>query len=100
MMSSKMLAPHIGSYLQGGHNLGQHAEDKEALNLLKQGADGQPWDVLVVQEQKQLQHSLFLKYGLSQDVLCVTLVKISFQMFSRLPLIHVLLDQELLWMMV
>ncbi|MGV3659106.1 MAG: hypothetical protein ACO1TE_02950 [Prosthecobacter sp.] len=54
ILSSKLLAPHIGSYLQGGHKLEQHATDKDALNLLKQGADGQPWDVVVVQEQSVL----------------------------------------------
>lgn len=54
MLSSKLLAPHIGSYLQGGHKLDQHATDKDALALLKQGADGQPWDVVVVQEQSVL----------------------------------------------
>lgn len=54
MLSSRLLAPHIGSYLQGGHKLDQHATDKDALDLLKQGADGQPWDVVVVQEQSVL----------------------------------------------
>ncbi len=54
ILSSKLLAPHIGSYLQGGHKLDQHATDKDALALLKQGADGQPWDVVVVQEQSVL----------------------------------------------
>lgn len=55
MLSSGALAPHIGSYLQGGHKLGQHAGDPEALKLLRQGADdGRPWDVLVVQEQSLL----------------------------------------------
>lgn len=55
MLSSGVLAPHIGSYLQGGRKLGQHAADPEALKLLRQGADdGKPWDVLVVQEQSLL----------------------------------------------
>lgn len=54
VLSSKRLAPHIGSYLQGGHKLQQHATDKDALALLKQGADGRPWDVVVVQEQSVL----------------------------------------------
>lgn len=54
LLSSKMLAPHIGSYLQEGYKLDQHATDKDALTLLKQGADGQPWDVVVVQEQSVL----------------------------------------------
>lgn len=54
LLSSKVLAPHIGSYMQGGYKLAQHAEDPEALKLLKQGADGKPWDVLVVQEQSVL----------------------------------------------
>lgn len=54
ILSSQMMKPHIGSYLQGGHKLLQHATDEEALKLLRQGADGQPWDVLVVQEQSVL----------------------------------------------
>jgi|APTNR8051073442_1049403.scaffolds.fasta_scaffold05186_4 hypothetical protein len=55
MLSSGVLAPHIGSYLQEGYKLAQHAADPEALALLKQGADdGKPWDVLVVQEQSVL----------------------------------------------
>ncbi len=55
LLSSGVLAPHIGSYMQGGYKLGQHAVDPEALALLKQGADdGKPWDVLVVQEQSVL----------------------------------------------
>lgn len=55
MLSSGVLAPHIGSYLQGGYRLEQHATDKVGLDLLKKGADdGKPWDVLVVQEQSVL----------------------------------------------
>jgi hypothetical protein len=55
ILSSGVLAPHIGSYLQGSHALGQHAADAEAQKLLKQGADdGKPWDVLVLQEQSLL----------------------------------------------
>ncbi|MDZ4401297.1 hypothetical protein [Prosthecobacter sp.] len=55
LLSSKVLAPHIGSYLQGGFKLEQHATDSKALALLKQGADdGKPWDVVVVQEQSVL----------------------------------------------
>ncbi len=54
ILSSKVLAPHIGSYLEGNYKLAQHAEDKDALKLLKQGADGAPWDVVVVQEQSVL----------------------------------------------
>jgi len=54
ILSSQVLAPHIGSYLQGGYKLDQHAADKDAMDLLKQGADGQPWDVVVVQEQSVL----------------------------------------------
>lgn len=52
LLSSQVLAPHIGSYTQGSHKLELHANDRDALTLLKQGADdGKPWDVLVVQEQ-------------------------------------------------
>jgi hypothetical protein len=52
LLSSKVLSPHIGSYLRGNYKLEQHAADQEALKLLKEGADGgKPWDVLVVQEQ-------------------------------------------------
>lgn len=52
LLSSKVLAPHIASYLRGSYKLEQHATDQDALNLLKQGADdSKPWDVLVVQEQ-------------------------------------------------
>lgn len=55
LLSSGMLAPHIGSYLQEAHTLANHAADADALSLLKQGAgDGRPWDVLVVQEQSIL----------------------------------------------
>lgn len=55
MLSSKVLAPHIASYLRGSYKLEQHAVDQEALQMLKQGADdGKPWDVLVVQEQSVL----------------------------------------------
>lgn len=55
LLSSKVLAPHIGSYLQGSYKLAQHAVDAEAQKLLTQGADdGRPWDVLVVQEQSIL----------------------------------------------
>ncbi len=55
MLSSGMLAPHIGSYLQEAHTLADHAADAAALSLLKKGAeDGKPWDVLVVQEQSIL----------------------------------------------
>lgn len=52
LLSTGMLAPHIGSYAQGSYKLDLHAGDPEALALLKKGADdGKPWDVLVVQEQ-------------------------------------------------
>ena len=52
MLSSKVLAPHVGSHLQGNYTLEQHSTNAEGLALLKQGADdGQPWDVIVVQEQ-------------------------------------------------
>ncbi len=55
MLSSKVLSPHIGSYLQGSYKLEQHATDQAGLDLLKKGADdGKPWDVLVVQEQSVL----------------------------------------------
>lgn len=54
MLSSGLLAPHIGSYLQGGHNLDRHSQDADGLALLKQGADGKPWDVVVVQEHSVL----------------------------------------------
>ncbi|MBE2284759.1 MAG: hypothetical protein IAE77_14970 [Prosthecobacter sp.] len=55
LLSSQVLAPHIGSYLQSSYRLAQHAADPDALKLLKQGADdGRPWDVLVVQEQSIL----------------------------------------------
>ncbi|MDB6005455.1 MAG: hypothetical protein JWR15_2442 [Prosthecobacter sp.] len=55
MLSSKILAPHIASYLRGSYKLEQHAADKEALEMLKKGDDdGKPWDVLVVQEQSVL----------------------------------------------
>jgi hypothetical protein len=52
LLSSKLLAPHIASYLLGSYKLEQHATDPNVLKLLKQGADdGRPWDVVVVQEQ-------------------------------------------------
>ena len=52
MLSSKLLAPHIASYLLGNYNLTQHATDPNMAKLLQQGADdGKPWDVVVVQEQ-------------------------------------------------
>ncbi len=52
LLSSKMLSPHIGSYLRGSYKLEQHAADQDVLKLLKEGADGgKPWDVLVLQEQ-------------------------------------------------
>ena len=52
LQSSKLLAPHIASYLLGSYKLEQHATDPNVLKLLKDGADdGKPWDVLVVQEQ-------------------------------------------------
>ncbi len=52
LLSSKVLSPHIGSYLRGSYKLEQHAADQEALKMLKEGADGgKPWDVLVLQEQ-------------------------------------------------
>ncbi len=54
MLSSKVLAPHIASYLRGSYKLEQHATDKEGLEMLKKGDDGKPWDVLVVQEQSVL----------------------------------------------
>ena len=52
LLSSKMLAPHIGSNLLGNYTLEQHSTNAEGLALLKNGADdGKPWDVIVVQEQ-------------------------------------------------
>ncbi|OYW78268.1 MAG: hypothetical protein B7Z37_00230 [Verrucomicrobia bacterium 12-59-8] len=52
MLSSQLLAPHIGSNLQGSYTLERHSTNAEGLALLKQGADdGKPWDVVVVQEQ-------------------------------------------------
>ena len=52
LLSSKLLSPHIGSYLRGSYKLEQHAADQDALKMLKDGADGgKPWDVLVLQEQ-------------------------------------------------
>jgi len=55
LLSSGVLAPHIGSHLQGSFQLSQHAKAPDALALLKKGADdGKPWDVLVVQEQSLL----------------------------------------------
>jgi hypothetical protein len=55
LLSSGVLAPHIGSYLQGSYRLEQHSVDQAALGLLRQGADdGRPWDVIVVQEQSLL----------------------------------------------
>jgi len=55
LLSSKKLAPHIGSNLQGNYTLAQHTTNADGLALLKQGADdGKPWDVLVVQEQSLL----------------------------------------------
>lgn len=51
MLSSQLLAPHIGSNLQGNYTLERHTTSAEGLALLKQGADdGKPWDVVVVQE--------------------------------------------------
>ncbi|MEZ5386520.1 MAG: hypothetical protein R3F13_13490 [Prosthecobacter sp.] len=55
LLSSGLLAPHIGSYLQPGYRLEQHSVDQAGLGLLRQGADdGQPWDVIVAQEQSLL----------------------------------------------
>ncbi|WP_395718323.1 hypothetical protein [Prosthecobacter sp.] len=52
LLSSKMLAPHIASYLLVNYNLAQHAADSNGETLLRRGADdGKPWDVVVVQEQ-------------------------------------------------
>ena len=52
LLSSKMLAPHIGSNLLTNYTLAQHSTNADGLALLKQGADdGKPWDVIVVQEQ-------------------------------------------------
>lgn len=52
LLSSKLFAPHIASYLLGSYKLEQHATDPNVLKLLKDGADdGRPWDVVVVQEQ-------------------------------------------------
>ena len=49
LLSSGVLAPHIGSYTQGSYKLDLHAADREALALLKKGADdGKPWDVLEI----------------------------------------------------
>lgn len=51
MLSSQMLAPHIGSNLQGNYTLERHTTNAEGMDLLKKGADdGKPWDVVVVQE--------------------------------------------------
>jgi hypothetical protein len=51
MLSSQMLAPHIGSSLQGNYTLERHTTNAEGMDLLKKGADdGKPWDVVVVQE--------------------------------------------------
>lgn len=51
LLSSKVLAPHIGSNLQGNYTLERHTTNAEGMALLKQGADdGKPWDVVVVQE--------------------------------------------------
>ena len=55
LLSSGLFAPHIGSYLQPGYRLEQHSVDQAGLGLLRQGADdGQPWDVIVEQEQSLL----------------------------------------------
>ncbi len=52
LLSSKVLAPHIGSNLLGNYTLEQHSTNADGLALLKKGADdGKPWDVIVVQEQ-------------------------------------------------
>lgn len=52
LLSSKMLSPHIASYLMGSYMLEQHATDPNVAKLVKEGADdGKPWDVVVVQEQ-------------------------------------------------
>lgn len=55
LLSSKLLAPHIGSYLQASFSLERHSTNQEGIALLKQGADdGKPWDVVVLQEQSIL----------------------------------------------
>ena len=67
LLSSKVLTPHIGSYLRGSYKLEQHATDEEALKLLKQGAEGgTPWDVLVVQEQSVVSGAAVLHEDVKQ----------------------------------
>jgi len=62
ILSSGLLRPHVGSYLQAGYRLEQHSVDQDGLGLLRQGADdGRPWDVIVVQEQSQLSAAAAVK---------------------------------------
>lgn len=53
--SSHVLEPEIDGSLKGGYRLEQHAADPQALRLLQRGAaSGDPWDIVVVQEQSVL----------------------------------------------
>lgn len=96
VLSSRLLAPHIGSYLQGDHTVEQHARDKAALGLLQQGADGKPWDVLVVQEQslvsaaaavdedaRKLMHSGLAKIVAAARAANPQILVINFQVWAR-----------------
>jgi hypothetical protein len=58
---SGVLSPIIDSYAQPGYYLGDHIKDVSATARLKRGApDGNPWDVLVLQEQSMLHAELCL----------------------------------------
>jgi len=97
LLSSKVLAPHIGSYLVGSYMLQQHAMDPNALALLKQGADdGKPWDVVVVQEKSVIsslagidsEAQLYMSGGLSKLVALAREVNpqmliVDFQVWAR-----------------
>ena len=97
MLSSKVLAPHIGSHLLGNYTLEQHSTNADGLALLKQGADdGKPWDVIVVQEQslmsaaaavdakvrEQMEGGLSKLVSLAREVNPQVLV-VDFQVWSR-----------------
>ena len=99
MLSSKVLAPHIGSHLLGNYTLEQHSTNADGLALLKQGADdGKPWDVIVVQEQslmsaaaavdakvrEQMEGGLSKLVSLAREVNPQVLV-VDFQVWSRQP---------------
>ena len=55
LASTGKFSPLVGGSLRGNFQLNDHADSEAALASLRQGAaDGQPWDVMVLQEQSLL----------------------------------------------